>query len=185
MRIPILIGLVAALTTRQFVTSRLGTPINAAKSPPRTNTTQLHELVNETEPVKGQTHEKKAPIPPEYVCLDAIVKADAPDGGTIFVSLQVKPGECESAVMPSPLSRGERDLLYEMSIDARNVYALYIADELRETGGEKRTWTPMIETGVKNFRRIRTQLCSQHPDMFVYQLKDDGKRTAPKSCSKE
>jgi hypothetical protein len=132
-----------------------------------------------------QTPAKSTAVPPEYICLDEAIKAEAPDGSTVFVSLQVKPSQCESAVMPSPLSKEDRDLLYDMSRDASNVSELRFADEIRETGGQKRTWTPMIEMGVKNFRRMRAQLCSKHPEMFVYQLKDDGGRTAPKPCSKE
>lgn len=72
-----------------------------------------------------------------------------------------------------------------MTVDASNINAFYAADKLRETGCQKRTGTSMIEIGVKDFRQMRTQLCSMHPDMFVYQLKDDGERVAPKSCSKE
>ncbi len=117
--------------------------------------------------------------------LDEAVKATAPDGSTVFVSIRAKRGECESAVIPSPLSEGDRDLLYNMSIAASNLSELRLADELRETNGQKRTWAPMIEMGVKNFRRMRNQLWSEHPEMFVYQLKDDGQRTALKSCSTE
>jgi hypothetical protein len=124
-------------------------------------------------------------FPPDFVCLDEAIKANAPDGSTVFVSIQVKPSQCQSAVMPSPLSRADRDLLYNMSVAASNINALYMADEMREASGQKRTWTPMIDMGVKNFREMRAQLCAAHPDMFVYQLKDDGQRTAPKSCSKE
>jgi hypothetical protein len=133
----------------------------------------------------AQRHDEKASVPPEYVCLDTVVKATAPDGDTIFLSLQVKPGQCESAVMPSPLPREDRDLLHEMSVAASNVAELYLADQIRETGGEERTWTPMIETVVKNFRGTRIQLCSRHHHMFVYQLNGDGKRAAPVACSKE
>jgi|HubBroStandDraft_6_1064221.scaffolds.fasta_scaffold54687_2 hypothetical protein len=161
-KIPLLVGLAVALTTGQLVTPRQGTPVNDAK-----------------------TRDGNTPIPPEYVCLDEAVKATAPDGSTIFVLLQAKHSECESAVMPSPLSEEDRDLLYKMSVDASNIAALYMADEVREAHGDKRTWASMIETGVSNFRRMRTRLCARHPDMFVYQLKDSGERTAPKSCTKE
>lgn len=112
------------------------------------------------------------------------MKDTAPDGDTVFVSMQVKPGQCESAVMPSSLSGEERDLLYKMSVDASNVTELRLADEMKDANGEKRTWTPMIETGVTSFRQMRAQLCSERPDMFVYQLMNDGKRTSPESCSK-
>jgi S1-C subfamily serine protease len=160
-------------------------PINDVKRLLLANSTKLQDLPNETEPVKAQTHNGNPSFPPDYVCLDTVVKAVAPDGGTVFTSLEVKRGECESAVMPSPLSEEDRDLLYKMSIDASNVSELHLADEMREAGGEKRTWAPLIEMGVRNFRRMRTQLCSKHPDMFVYQLEDDGERAAPKSCAKE
>jgi hypothetical protein len=161
-KVPLLISLAAVLMTGQLVTTRQSTRTDGA-----------------------QTRATNTPIPPDYVCLDEAVKATAPDGTTIYLSSQAKPGECESAVMPSPLSREDRDLLYKMSVDASNVATFHAADELREAGGQKSTWTPMIETGVKNFRQMRTQLCSQHPDMFVYQLKDDGQRTGPKPCAKE
>ena len=58
----------------------------------------------------AQTLTKSAPIPPEYICLDEAIKGEAPDGSTVFVSIQVKPGQCESAVMPSPLSKEDSDL---------------------------------------------------------------------------
>ena len=131
--------------------------------------------------VHGQS-ERNAPK--SYVCLDTVVKATTPDGATIFTSLAAKRGECETVVMPSPLSEEDQDLLLKMNIDANNVSSLLIADEVREVGGAKRTWTPLIDEGVKNFRRMRTQFCAKHPDMFVYQLTDDGERTAPNPCSK-
>lgn len=137
------------------------------------------------EPIKALRDDKNTPVPPEYVCLDEATKANNPDGRTVFVSIQSKPGECGSAVIPSPLSREDRDLLYKMSVAASNINALRAADELREKNGQARTWAPMIEMGVKDFRQMRTQLCSAHPEMFVYQLNDDGQRTAPKSCSAE
>jgi hypothetical protein len=137
------------------------------------------------EPIKPLTQDKSTPIPLDYVCLDEAVKATAPDGSTVFVSMQSKRGECESVVMPSTLSREDRDLLYKMSVDASNVSTFYMTDELREASGKERTWTPMIEMGVKNFRQMRTQLCSTHPDMFVYQLMDNGQRTAPRPCTQQ
>src|SRR5207302_2686620 len=91
MKIPLLIGLAAALTAGQSV-------------PPRKD-------------IRA--------IPPDYLCLDTVVKASAPDRGVVFASLEVKRGECESAVMPSPLSEEDRNLLYNMSIDSSNVYGLY------------------------------------------------------------
>jgi hypothetical protein len=120
-----LVSLAAAIAAWQLAVPQQGTPTNGA-------------------------HPRNAPIPPDYVCLNETVKATAPDGTSVFVSMQVKPGECESAVIPSPLSREDRNLLYRMSVDASNVASLYVADELRETGSQKRTWTSMIEMGVKN-----------------------------------
>jgi hypothetical protein len=137
------------------------------------------------EPIGASQSDRNKRDPPEYVCVDESIKATDPDGATVFVTLQSKPGECGSAVMPSPLSREDRDLLYKMSVAASNINALYAADKLRESSGQERTWAAMIEIGVKDFRQKRAQLCSRHPDMFVYQLKDDGERTAPKLCSTE
>jgi hypothetical protein len=115
--------------------------------------------------------------------LDAVVKAVRSDGSTVFGLMDARRGECESVVMPSPLSKEDRDLLYKMHIDADNVSALYRADQIRETEGKERTWDPLIKEGVKNFRRMRDEFCSRHPDMFVYQVEDDGERITPKPCS--
>jgi hypothetical protein len=161
-KIPLMISLAVAFASGRLVAPRQAKPVDDT-----------------------QTRDKNTPIPPDYVCLDETVKATAPDGSTVFVSIESKRGECASAVIPSPLSREDRDLLYKMSLAASNINALYMADELREARGQKRSWAPMIEMGVKNFRQMRIQICSEHPDMFVYQLKDDGERTAPRSCSTE
>src|SRR5712664_163191 len=59
-KIPLLIGLAVALMAGQLVTPRQDTPIHDAK-----------------------TRDGNTSIPPEYVCLDAAVRATAPDGGTI------------------------------------------------------------------------------------------------------
>lgn len=134
---------------------------------------------------KKETRENQASIPPDYVCLDEAVKATTADGSTVFLLIQAKHGECESAVVPSPLSREDRDLLYKMSVAASNISALREADELRETSRQERAWAPMIEMGVKDFRQMRTQLCSRHSDMFVYELKEDGERTAPTPCAQQ
>lgn len=125
---------------------------------------------------------KNPPVPPDYICLDTVAKAVAPDGGTVFAFIHSTQNECEIAVMPSPLSATGRDLLSKMGIAASNVYALYVADQLRESEGQEKTWGPLIAQGVRDFRRMRGQFCSDHPDMFLYQLQDDGEQTAPRPC---
>jgi hypothetical protein len=132
---------------------------------------------------EDRTHTSNPPALTEYVCLDTAVKGESANGrGTIFALSQMRPGECESVVMPSPLFQADRDLLYAMRADASNVEALYEADEIRVASNEERTWAPMIAQGVANFRRMRGQFCSRHPDMFVYDLKDDGERASPRAC---
>jgi hypothetical protein len=88
----------------------------------------------------------------DHVCLDSVVKAQAGDGrGTVFALIQLHHSECDSVIMISPLSQDDRDLLYRMQITASNVFELYMADQVRETGGEKPTWTR--KTKVKRMAR--------------------------------
>lgn len=126
-------------------------------------------------------------VSPDYVCLVPVIKAQA-DGGngkshTVFAFVQGKPNECESVVMISPLSKEDRDLLMKMSMIEMNTWSLIMDDEMRLMKGKERTWTPMIDMGLEDFRQLRGKFCLKHPDMFVYDLASDGKRTVPKPCT--